>query len=250
MKNTSVLVQSFLAFFFIVGVSACSYQVDKTNGTNGSFSGGDLTSFAAIKTQILDAKCAKCHAGASAGGGVDVSSYQSMMSNPGLIEAGQPTASRIYNEVASGDMPQDGSALPASEVSAIEQWILAGAPNGEFSNVVAGPAPAGPTAPGLPSATPAPPLDPVIATYTEVQAKIFSQSCVRCHSGARPSGGVDLTTYANVTSRPHEIIPGKSKDSTIYTEIATGAMPPRGAAVDPQLVQLLANWIDQGAKND
>jgi hypothetical protein len=242
MKNRVISVHAFLAVIVTGGISACSYQVDKA-GANGAFAGKDLNSFAAIKTRVFDAKCARCHAGASAGGGVDVSSYQSIMGNPGLIEAGQPSKSRIYAEVSSGDMPLGGPALPAAEVAAIEQWILAGAPDGEFTNIVVVPTPA-------PQAPQPPTVGPIVATYTEVQSKILVQSCVRCHSGAQPPGGVDLTSYANLMSRPQNIIPGNSKDSLVYSEIATGSMPPRGAAVDPKLVQLLANWIDQGAKND
>lgn len=38
----------------------------------------------------------------------------------------------------------------------------------------------------------------ITVAYTQDIKPILASDCTRCHSGSRPDGGVDLTTYANV----------------------------------------------------
>lgn len=247
MKRTKT--KTIIAIMWTFSFAACSFRIDKTKDASGGVESQNIKSFATLKSDILDTRCARCHTGPSGDGGVDLSSYESILRNPGLVEPGQPSQSRLYTEVASGDMPESGPSLSPSEMQAIEDWILAGAPDGDFdsSSETPAPRPPEPPQPGPTEPTPPPPSS---ATFTTVQSQIFASSCVRCHSGPRPSGKVDLSSYASLMARPRNIVPGSPKQSLVYTEIESGSMPPRGAKVDPQLVKLLENWISKGAPND
>lgn len=251
-----------LAASFLLGtltaLVGCNQIVSKHEQPD-SVSFQKLTSFQALKVEILDAKCARCHNGSTTEGGVDFTSYETMLANPSLVTPGNLESSGVYAAVADGSMPLGGPRLSAEEVQAIGDWILAGAPQGDFDSSgspTPQPVPQPPNQPPSPPPTlppqPAPPSPAPVASYSVIQAQIFDRSCVRCHSGSRPSGNVDLTNYSLLmaNTRPKVVEPGLPKKSLVYTEITSGSMPPRGAKVDPALTAILKTWIEQGAKND
>ena len=197
-------------------------------------------------------------------GGVDFSTYSSTLSKSGVVVIGKPQTSTLYTEVASGDMPDGGPVLSTDEVNAISDWILAGAPNGDFPStrvplpmptpVINNPAPppAPPPAPTpVVTATPTP-VPSTIVKYSEVQAKIFDQACVRCHSGQTPKGKVNLSSFAALmaSAKRNLIIAGSPDTSLVFTEISSGDMPPSGPPIAAPEVALLQEWINQGARGD
>src|SRR5881392_261516 len=65
-------------------------------------------------------------------------------------------------------------------------------------------------------------------------APIFEQHCVRCHSGAEPKGGLDLTNSRAVTAGGASgkvIVPGKPGESRL-SRLISGTKPlmPRNAS--------------------
>jgi len=244
---------------FALAMAGCSYQVNKGGGDNSGASAQSLNSFDALSASVFEPKCVSCHSASNASGGVDLSNYQSIMSNPGLVVAGSPNASRVFTEVQSGDMPENGPALPAQEVQAIQDWILAGAPNGDFPPSNPSQAPSAPGTPApepqpqpqpqpTPRTTPVP--QPVVATYSQVQNRILTQACIQCHSGSRPSGRVDLTSFKAIMANSKKLaVAGDAAHSLLYTEIKSGSMPPRGK-LSQDLITLMKDWINDGAKNN
>ena len=193
-------------------------------------------------------------------GGVDFSTYSSTLSKSGVVVLGKPQTSSLYTEVASGGMPDGGPVLSTDEVTAISDWIVAGAPNGDFPSTrvpVPGPTPIvnNPAPPPAPtpvvSATP-PPTPGMIVKYSQLQAKIFDQACVRCHSGSTPKGKVNLSSFAALmaSAKRNLIIAGSPDTSLVYTEISSGDMPPSGPPIAAPEVALLREWINQGARGD
>lgn len=93
---------------------------------NNSCSSCDTATFtfsAAVKP-IISNKCVGCHTGASAGGGVDLSTYTGVKASA--------TAGTLLGSVqhAAGYKPMPvGGTLPACEVTQIQKWIAAGALN-------------------------------------------------------------------------------------------------------------------------
>jgi len=220
-----------------LAIAGCNFQAgqSKLNLTSPTDpSRTSIASFESIKSNILDPKCLRCHA-AGGDGGVDLSSYNSIKDNPGLVTAGDLKNSRLYTEVATGSMPEGGPVLNPDEIAVIENWILAGASDGD-------------TSVNPPPINPPPPTNSE-TIYSQIQTKIFNTSCVRCHSSAKPSGKVDLSDYQKLMANKRSVIvPGKPQSSLAYTEIIGGSMPPKGKAVDPQLVELFKNWITNGAR--
>ncbi len=75
---------------------------------------------------------------------------------------------------------------------------------------------------------------------------IFAASCIACHS---PKGSVpkyDLTTYSSVAKL---VVAGEAEKSKLYTILKQGKMPPSGKLSEDKL-ELIRNWINQGAKDN
>ncbi len=80
---------------------------------------------------------------------------------------------------------------------------------------------------------------------------IFQSSCAMngCHNSTNKVDGYDLSNYDAILSKG--ITKGNYKSSKIYTEIANGAMPPRGyTAITSTQLNSIASWIQQGALNN
>jgi hypothetical protein len=77
-----------------------------------------------------------------------------------------------------------------------------------------------------------------------------------CHAGASPAGGIDLTSYTNVTADPNIVFPYEPDLSrlvwTINGTAGVPEMPPRysGLALTENQKQGIITWIKEGAKNN
>ena len=79
---------------------------------------------------------------------------------------------------------------------------------------------------------------------------IFNDNCGNCHLG-NSSGGLNLSNYDNLMSS-NVVIPGDSGSSELYDRItrdnsATGDMPPGNSELSQTEIDLIAQWIDDGA---
>ena len=83
--------------------------------------------FSSINTSILQPKCTSCHSGSGASGGIDLSSYSSVIA--AAVTAGNPSTSKLYTATSGGLMPPGGSQLSSTSLQAISDWITAGAAN-------------------------------------------------------------------------------------------------------------------------
>ncbi|MFI5182208.1 MAG: hypothetical protein ACHQPI_12535 [Thermoanaerobaculia bacterium] len=117
--------------------------------------------------------------------------------------------------------------------------------------------------------TPTEPVEPVdpTATFTRVQAEIFTPSCALsgCHAGPSPQQGMDLSagrSYGQIvgvkaveSTRPR-IAPGDPASSYLVSKVAgdatiTGSrMPLGGPYLSDTTQKLLADWVRRGAPND
>ena len=83
---------------------------------------------------------------------------------------------------------------------------------------------------------------PVLQTY-----------CVECHGGIRTREGLNMTSYDALMAGSFNgavVIPGSANDSLTVQLIAAGEMPERGPAVSSAELQLIIDWINQGAQNN
>jgi hypothetical protein len=109
--------------------------------------------------------------------------------------------------------------------------------------------------PVVPVTTTAPTTNPD-ATFTYLNANVFTKSCASCHSGATPAGGLDFSTYAGVLTG---VTKGNATISAVYVAVSgTSPIMPQDSMTDTTvsnplsaaLVQDISDWINAGAPNN
>ena len=81
---------------------------------------------------------------------------------------------------------------------------------------------------------------------TQIQP-IFNSSCTSCHGGA---GGLSLTSYNNVINGGNSgdiVMPYDHANSLLWQYVNSGYMPPGTNDLTNTQVDLIAQWIDEGA---
>ena len=88
---------------------------------------------------------------------------------------------------------------------------------------------------------------------TDIAPILTSQCAIaECHVVDGPHD-IDLRTYDTLMKGGDEgaiVIAGNARESEIVEEIAEGKMPPEGPPLDPAQIQLIIDWINEGAKNN
>lgn len=97
-------------------------------------------------------------------------------------------------------------------------------------------------------------------SFNEHIKPLLNEKCVSCHGGVKKAGGLsllyrDAALAKNEKSGKAAIVPGSAKNSEIYKRIVSDDpeyMMPRGLehTLEPQEVELLKKWIDNGANWD
>ena len=106
-----------------------------------------------------------------------------------------------------------------------------------------------------PTATEAPATNSAasgVSFVTDIKP-ILDARCIKCHGVEQTKEGLDLQTYENIFagSRNGSVIePGNATDSLLVQLIVEGEMPNRGQPVTPEELQLIIEWINQGALNN
>jgi mono/diheme cytochrome c family protein len=81
-------------------------------------------------------------------------------------------------------------------------------------------------------------------------APILDRSCIRCHGGTRREEGLDMRSYAAMMSGSDNglvILPGDANGSLLITQVVEGEMPRRAPKLAVEQIQLLVDWVNQGA---
>jgi Planctomycete cytochrome C len=95
-------------------------------------------------------------------------------------------------------------------------------------------------------------------SYAEDVVAILEKRCVRCHGGLdegeiRIELSLNMTSYEGlmVGSEYGTIItPGDPDDSLIIEMISDGEMPDEGDPVPPEEIEIIRQWIAEGALNN
>lgn len=100
-----------------------------------------------------------------------------------------------------------------------------------------------------------PGLQTVTVSFKEDINPLIQANCLGCHSGPKAKEGIDMSSYELLTTSGEHgpiIKPGDSS-SSLMIKAMTGdgvdIMPPAGKLPDDK-IELVAQWIDAGAKND
>lgn len=91
-----------------------------------------------------------------------------------------------------------------------------------------------------------------VSFATEILPLLESR-CVNCHGGERTQEGLDMKTHAAIMAGSENgpvVTPGDAANSTLAQMLLEGKMPKRGPKLTPAQVQLIVDWINQGALNN
>lgn len=117
--------------------------------------------------------------------------------------------------------------------------------------------PSNPVASDIPSTevpTDAPTAEPAASggvNFANDIQPIIQSRCVNCHGGSRGTEeGLDMTSYANLMAGSDNgpvVIPGDADGSLLVELVVEQEMPKRGAKLTPPQLQLIIDWVNQGA---
>ncbi len=115
------MIKKYLMLAIAISVFGCGYnntELPNLESAAGQSAAANALSFSAIKSQVFEPHCLRCHS--QAGGnraGVNLENYTNV----------QPLVRTILSVVNSGAMPPNGG-LPANMKSFLTAWVGAGAP--------------------------------------------------------------------------------------------------------------------------
>ena len=90
-------------------------------------------------------------------------------------------------------------------------------------------------------------------SFTKDVLPILQSRCVNCHGGERVSKGLNLKTYNDLMTGSENgpvVTAGKAPDSLLVEMIVSQKMPKNGPKLTSQQVQLITEWVNQGALNN
>jgi hypothetical protein len=79
---------------------------------------------------------------------------------------------------------------------------------------------------------------------------LLESRCINCHGGDRTEEGLILKTHADImvgSENGSVVMPGDAANSLLAELVLTQKMPKRGPKLTPPQVQLIIDWINQGA---
>ena len=79
---------------------------------------------------------------------------------------------------------------------------------------------------------------------------LIESRCINCHGGERTQEGLDMKTHAAIMAGSENgpvVSPGDAANSSMAQLVIEGKMPKRGPKLTPDQVQLVVDWINQGA---
>ncbi|MFZ1677237.1 MAG: c-type cytochrome domain-containing protein [Saprospiraceae bacterium] len=177
--------------------------------------------------------CAKsgCHNTASHKEGIVMDNFQNVMGSH-IIKANDANNSKLIKSIkATGGEdrmpPSPAQRFTTGQIALISKWINQGAKD-------------------LTCDENAGQCVTTNVSYAGFVAPLLSTYCVGCHSGGAPSGGIPLSTYANVKAM--------ATSGRLYGSIAwsTGfkTMPQGSTKLSQCSIDKIKGWIDEGANNN
>jgi mono/diheme cytochrome c family protein len=226
-KTSLLFIVNMVVLLLIIQSTSCTHKVEDQYNvpvTKDTACDPNLVYFVNDIQPILNSNCAYsgCHDVVTHKDGVDLSSYDKVMSTGGVV-AGNPSGSELYKKIQEGKMPPSGI-LDASMQQMIYDWISQGALNNEC---VEG-------------------CDSINVTYSLTIKPIMDSYCKGCHSGGSPSGGISITDYNQTKALASN---GKLM-GTIEHQAGYSPMPKNSAKLSDCNIKQLNKWINDGMQNN
>ncbi len=193
----------------------------------------DKVYFALEIQPILTSNCAfsTCHDAASAQKDVILTSYEQVMQTAD-VRAFDLEGSDLYEVITDNDPdkrmpPPPRNGLTSAQINLIATWILQGAENLECD----------PDAEGCNTSN---------VSYSMTIVPVLQNTCLGCHSGGAPSGGINLTTHAGVRT----VALNGRLVGAISHDPAYASMPQGGQQLSDCKIDQIRAWVDAGAPNN
>lgn len=90
-------------------------------------------------------------------------------------------------------------------------------------------------------------------SYSRDIYPLVERRCIKCHGGDFPSEGLSMDSYESLMSGSQNglvIVAGDANNSLIIEMIESGEMPKRGQDLTVEQINLIRQWIDEGALNN
>jgi hypothetical protein len=83
-------------------------------------------------------------------------------------------------------------------------------------------------------------------TFAVIKSTIIAPKCLQCHQGSNGEAGLDLSTYSSLVTN-QLFVAGDPDKSDIFVQVNTGQMPFGGPKLSDGEIQMIHDWIQQGA---
>ena len=90
-------------------------------------------------------------------------------------------------------------------------------------------------------------------SFTNDVLPILQSRCVNCHGGERVEEGLSVKSYADLMTGSKNgsvITAGDAGNSLLVDLVASQKMPKRGPKLTPNQIQLITDWVNQGAQDN
>lgn len=104
-----------------------------------------------------------------------------------------------------------------------------------------------------PAATEAVPAGAATVSFATDVLPIIQSRCVNCHGGDRIEEGLSMNSHAEIMAGSENgpvVMPGDAANSLMAQLVIEQEMPKRGPKLTPPQVQVIVDWINQGALNN
>jgi mono/diheme cytochrome c family protein len=104
-----------------------------------------------------------------------------------------------------------------------------------------------------PAAATQPAAEGATVSFSAEILPLFESRCIGCHGGERTQEGLDLKTHASLMAGSNHgfvVTPGDSANSLLVELVTNQKMPKRGPKLTPPQVQLITEWVNQGAQDN
>ena len=172
---------------------------------------------------------ANCHDVVSHKGGINVSTYTSVINENGFVVSGHASQSDVYQVLFEGDddhmPPYDHAQMTSDQIVQLQQWINQGAHNNECT----------------------PDCDTTYApTFSGVILPMIENNCGGCHGTSNPSANLPLTNYAQIAANANS---GNLINSLKATD-GFSMMPENTTGLPQCMIDQMQEWIDLGTPNN
>ena len=215
------------------GNSDTTFTVDTTNQNppGGISCDPDTIYFEQEILPLLVSSCGVigCHDPGTAEEGIIMTDYANIIET-GEIRPFDPDESEMFEKITHSDPdeimpPPPKNPLTQEQINKIRKWIEQGALNNSCEDEE---------------------CDTINVTYSATVLPIIQNTCLGCHSGADPSGGLKIEDHASLAALAND---GRLMGTITHAQ-GYEPMPKNGNKLSDCKIEQILKWINDGTPNN